>query len=67
MDVEDPGEAVIGAHGSPRHGPTPGGMTAPQAGRAEVGGVTLIHGQIKGASEAETTAGTETAWGMGLM
>lgn len=59
-----PGGVVTEAPGSPHLGSTPGGMTAPQAGsRVEVGGVTLILGQIREASEAETMAGTETAWG----
>lgn len=62
--MEDPGGAVTEGPGSLHHGPTPGGTTAPQAGsKAEVGGATSVHGQTRGASEAETMAGTETAWG----
>ena len=59
------GGEVTEAPGNPRHGPTTGGTTELQAGsKAEVGGATSVHGQTRGASEAETMVGTETAWGM---
>lgn len=66
--MEGPGGVATGALGSLHLGPTPGGMIARQAGsKDEVGGATLIHGQIKEVSEAETMDGTETAWDMGPM
>lgn len=66
--MEDLGGAATEAPGSPHLGPTHGEMTAPQVGsKAEVGGATLIHGQIREVSEVETTVGTETAWGTGPM
>lgn len=64
--AEGPGGVATGALGSLHLGPTPGGMIARRAGsRAEVGGATLILGQIREVSEAVTMVGTETAWGMG--
>lgn len=65
VGAEVPGGVVTEAPGSPHLGPTLGGMTAHLAGnRAEVGGATSVRGQTRAASEAETMAGTETAWGM---